>query len=247
MTGATGITVALSYLRSALYYLGIVPPTLLVGIVGPLLYPLPFRVRYGILTQWTRFALWWLRLTCGLRFEVEGRENIPAGPAIILSNHQSAWETMGLQAIFPPQTWVLKRELIWVPFFGIALFSLSPVAIDRKAGRKALKQLVQQGRDRLQRGIWLVIFPEGTRVAPGETKPFQPGGALLARETGYPVVPVAHNAGEFWRRSSFLKLPGTVRVRVGPLIDPAGLDVAEINRRAREWIEANRPDLAARA
>ncbi len=161
-----------------------------------------------------------LKHLCGLDYRVEGREHLPGGAAIILSKHQSAWETIAFQEIFPPQTWVLKRELMWIPLFGWALALLRPIAIDRSAGRKAIEQVIEQGRERLQSGIWVVVFPEGTRVAPGTRKRYGMGGAVLAAETGYPVVPVAHNAGSFWPRRGFLKRPGTVRVVIGPVIDP---------------------------
>jgi 1-acyl-sn-glycerol-3-phosphate acyltransferase len=141
------------------------------------------------------------------------------------------------QEIFPPQTWVLKRELMWIPFFGWALALLHPIAIDRGSGRKAIEQVVAQGRDRLRSGIWVVVFPEGTRVAPGTRRRHGIGGAVLAAETGYPVVPVAHNAGSFWPRRSFFKRPGTVRVVIGPVIEAQGKTAEEIRDLAEKWIE----------
>jgi 1-acyl-sn-glycerol-3-phosphate acyltransferase len=156
---------------------------------------------------------------------------------VILAKHQSAWETIAFQQIFPPQTWVLKRELLWIPLFGWALALLRPIAIDRGAGRVAIEQVIEQGRERLQSGIWVVVFPEGTRVAPGTRRRYGIGGAALAAASGYPVVPVAHNAGSFWPRRGFRKRPGMIRVVIGPVIDSHGKTAEEIRRQAEEWIE----------
>lgn len=204
--------------------------------VSLLTWPLPFKQRYSVVSQWARFNLWCLALICKLRYEVEGRENIPAGTGIIFCKHQSTWETLALQCIFPPHTWVLKRELLRIPFFGWGLAVLDPVAIDRGAGSKALRQLVDQGTERLQAGTWLVIFPEGTRVAPGYRRRFFSGGAMLAQKSGFPVVPVAHNAGEFWPRHGFLKRPGVIRLVIGAPITTDGRKSSEINAAAEQWI-----------
>jgi len=198
---------------------------------------LPFPVRYRIIRQWARWQVVLLKVLCRLDYRVEGREHLPAGAAIIFSKHQSAWETIVYQEIFPQQTWVLKRELLWIPFFGWALALLRPIAIDRGSGGKAIEQVVAQGRDRLRSGIWVVVFPEGTRVAPGTRRRYGIGGAMLAAETGYPVVPVAHNAGSFWPRRGFFKRPGTVRVVIGPAIEARGKTAEEIRDLAETWIE----------
>ncbi|MDO8704719.1 MAG: lysophospholipid acyltransferase family protein [Sulfuricaulis sp.] len=204
---------------------------------------LPFSWRYRIIRQWARWQMIMLIKLCGLGFRVEGREHLPPGAAVILSKHQSAWETIAFQEIFPPQTWVLKRELLWIPLFGWALALLRPIAIDRRAGRKAIEQVIEQGRDRLQSGIWVVVFPEGTRVAPGTRRRYGIGGAVLAAATGYPVVPVAHNAGSFWPRRGFLKHPGTIRVVIGPVIDSRGKTAEEIRQIAEAWIETTMVEL----
>lgn len=204
---------------------------------------LPFPVRYRIIRQWARWQVVLLKTLCRLDYRVEGREHLPAGAAIIFSKHQSAWETIVYQEIFPPQTWVLKRELMWIPFFGWALALLHPIAIDRGSGRKAIEQVVAQGRDRLRSGIWVVVFPEGTRVAPGTRRRYGIGGAALAAETGYPVVPVAHNAGTFWPRRGFFKRPGTVRVVIGPVIESRGKSAEEIRDLAETWIENKMQEL----
>lgn len=152
-----------------------------------------------------------------------------------------------LPLIFPPQVWILKRELLWVPFFGWGLALMKPIAIDRKAGRRAVTQIIEQGRERLQQGLWIVFFPEGTRVAPGAKVRYKMGGALLAEAVRYPIVPVTHNAGEHWRRKGFIKYPGTIKMRIGPAIDTSELDAAQINQITQEWIETNLAELSSDA
>ena len=205
--------------------------------VGLFFRPFPFRVRYGFISQWARVTLWWLAVTCKVRFEVEGRDNIPSRTAIIFCKHQSTWETLALQRIFPPQVWLMKRELLWIPFFGWGLAMLEPIAINRSQGTKAIRQLVEQGSARLRAGRWVVIFPEGTRVAPGQRGTYHKGGALLAEKSACPVVPVAHNAGEYWPRQGFIKKPGTIRVVIGPAITTTNRKATEINALAEQWIE----------
>jgi 1-acyl-sn-glycerol-3-phosphate acyltransferase len=165
-------------------------------------------------------------------------DNLPAGTCIVLCKHQSAWETIALRALLPAQhTWVIKRELLWTPFFGWGIAAYRPIAIDRKAGRRAVKQLIDEGRKWLEKGRWVVIFPEGTRVAPGERKKYGIGGALLAQNTGFPVLPVAHNAGVFWRRRDFRKHPGVIDLVFGEAFETDGMSAMEINRRVEGWIE----------
>jgi 1-acyl-sn-glycerol-3-phosphate acyltransferase len=226
------------YLRSFLFAMGQVLITLIMAPLIILSYPLPFHPRYRFAALWGKFVLWWLKLTCGIRYEVSGRKNIPADTAgIIMCKHQSAWETISLQSVFPPQIWVLKRELLWLPFFGWALAALDPIAIDRKAGRKAFQQVVEQGRQRLDTGRWVVIFPEGTRIAPGQKGRYRQGGAVLAEQTGYPIVPVAHNAGVYWPRHAFLKHPGTIHMKIGKVIDPQGKTAQQIIQEVEDRIE----------
>jgi 1-acyl-sn-glycerol-3-phosphate acyltransferase len=225
-------------LRAVAFYLGISLATFVTVGFSPFALILPYKWRYFYLTRWGLFAIWWLRHTCKLDFRVEGRENIPEGTAIILAKHQSAWETIAMQQIFPPQTWVLKRELFWIPFFGWGLAMMRPVGIDRAAGKRALKQVITQGTQRLKDGLWMVIFPEGTRTAPGERQRYAIGGAMLAEKSGFPVVPVCHNAGEFWPKKGFLKKPGTITLVIGPTIDTHGKRATAINSEVEEWIES---------
>ena len=195
----------LIFLRSLLFMLGQWLFTLVFTFVALLTFPFKPFTRYRIISLWARSMLWWLRFTCGIRYRIIGKENIPETPGIILSKHQSAWETLAFQQIFPPQVWVLKRELLRIPFFGWGLAMTSPIAINRSAGREALKQMVAQGKDRLKKGFCVVIFPEGTRMPPGKRGKYHIGGAWLAVHTGSVVVPVAHNAGEHWPKNGFLK------------------------------------------
>lgn len=218
----------------ALFQLVITPPYALVAL---LTFPFTPFTRYRVISGWARLMIAAAEAVCGIRYRVTGAEHIPREPCIILSKHQSAWETLAFQVIFPPQVWVVKRELLWLPFFGWGLAMLSPIAIDRDTGPRALRQLLEQGRERLARGFCIVIFPEGTRVAPGARGEYQVGGAWLAVKTSAPVLPVAHNAGETWRRKAFLKHPGLVTVSVGAPMDPRDLTPQELNRRVEDWIE----------
>jgi 1-acyl-sn-glycerol-3-phosphate acyltransferase len=228
----------LTVLRSTLYSLLQVIITPLYFLIILAAFPLPPIRRYRIISGWARTMLFLLRLICGIRYQIIGARHIPTAPSIILSKHQSAWETLAFQQIFPAQVWVLKKELLRVPFFGWGLALTSPIAIDRSSRKAALKQIVEQGKDRLRQGFWIVIFPEGTRIAPGKKGKYGIGGAWLATHTGAPVVPVAHNAGEFWGRNSFLKLPGTITVSIGEPIDPVGMEPGDLNSRVESWIEA---------
>lgn len=227
----------LIFLRSLLFTLGQWLFTLIFSLFAVLTFPLKPITRYRIISLWARSMLWWLRITCGVSYRIIGREHIPTHPSIILSKHQSAWETLAFQQIFPPQVWVLKRELLWVPFFGWGLAMTSPIAIDRSAGREALKQMVAQGKDRMKKGFWVVIFPEGTRMAPGIKGKYHIGGAWLATHTSSTVVPVAHNAGEFWPKNSFIKKPGVITVSIGQAIDSTSLKPDGLNQQVEQWIE----------
>lgn len=234
-------------LRSLVFYTGMVLSTIVFAVISLVILPLRFPLRFRIMSGWSSFNLFLLRLVCGLKHEVEGKENIPPGPAIILCKHQSAWETLALQRLFPPQSWVLKRELLWIPVYGWGLASLHPISIDRSSGVRALRQIVRQGQKRLEEGLWVLIFPEGTRTLPGETPTYQAGGGLLAEKSGCPVVPVAHNAGYYWPRNSLDKKPGTIRLIIGPPIQPQGKTAQEITREAERWIEETVAKLPVRS
>lgn len=201
-------------------------------------FPLKPHARHFFITGLARSLIWLLRIICNVRMEVRGTENIPKEPCIILCKHQSAWETFALQTVFPDQVYVLKRELLWLPFFGWGLALHSPIAINRSKGKDAMRQLLKQGKERLDNGFCVVVFPEGTRMPPGMRGKYKLGGAMLAASSGAPVAPVAHNAGKFWGRNSFMKHPGTIVMSIGKPIVTAGLKAEEINRRVEDWIEA---------
>lgn len=208
----------------------------LAALPAALLPPIP---RYRFVGIWARVVMLLARWILGIRYRVSGLEHLPAsGPAIIMSKHQSAWETIAYQLIFPPLSFVLKKELLKMPFFGWGLAMISPIAIDRDAGREALKDIETQGADRLAKGFWVLIFPEGTRVKPGEKGKYNIGGAWLATRSGLPVIPVAHNAGRLWPKNALLKRPGEIVVSIGPAIASAGKKPGALNSEVEAWIEA---------
>lgn len=221
--------------RNFLFYLGLVPATLLFAILGFLFFFLPFNARYYLITRWSHFFIFWAKITCGLRYQVKGQEHIPQKNAIIFANHQSMWETIFMQVLFPPQCWVLKKELLKIPVFGWGLALLEPIAIDRKQFN-SVKALIQQGKERLQKGRWVIIFPEGTRVAPHAIRAYSRSGAALAEATDYPILPIAHNAGHYWPRGFFIKKPGTIQVVVGPVIKTQNKTITLLNQEAELWI-----------
>ncbi|MEO0423764.1 MAG: lysophospholipid acyltransferase family protein [Pseudomonadota bacterium] len=234
------------WVRSACFQLSLVVTVLLFAppiLIAPLI-PMSSQARwkysYAIARAWTQTALFSLRWLCGIRHEVHGRAWLPSTPAVVMTKHQSAWETLAQLSILPPQCWVLKRELLAVPFFGWALRSLKPIPVARGkdgAGRSGLQGVIDNGTVRLREGLWVVVFPEGTRVTPGEPKRYRAGGAHLAVSAGVPVVPVAHNAGSHWMSGTVLKIPGTITMSIGPTIDPQGKTAAEVLDAARSWIE----------
>lgn len=200
---------------------------------------LPYRSRFALARFWGATLLGAARVLCGLGYRVEGRENLPSGCHVILMKHSSAWETFAQAALLPPQAWVLKRELLWIPVVGWGIRLLRAIAIDRGAGGVAVRQMIEQGRKRLAEGVWIVVFPEGTRMPPGQTRRYGSGGAALAADAGVLVVPVAHNSAYFWPRRGWLKKPGTIRVVIGPPIVAQGRDPREVNAQAQAFIEAH--------
>jgi 1-acyl-sn-glycerol-3-phosphate acyltransferase len=233
--------------RSLLFTTYMMASACLFGGVMALGFWLPYSAQFAIARSWARILFWVLDRLCGLNFIVEGRERIPAGNHIVMSNHTSAWETVAQFLIFPPQVWVLKRELLWIPFVGWGLKLLRPIAINRGEGHRAVNQVIEQGQARLKDGLWIIIFPEGTRVVAGETRRFGVSGALLAIASGRKVVPLSHNAGLFWPRRGFLKKAGTVRVVIGEPIDPTGKNPRELNEEVRQAIEAGLSRIASAA
>lgn len=225
------------FVRSLLFWAGLILSTIIAAPIVSLLYPLPYRLRYRHAYRWTCFNLWWLKITCRLQCHITGATDIPQGAHIVMAKHQSAWETIALHKLFPPQVWIMKREIFWIPFFGWALATMHTIAIDRSASRKALAQIIEQGKKKLAQGYWIIFFPEGTRVPPGSKGHYKLGAALLATQSGYPVIPVAHNAGEFWKRGVFIKQPGIIDVVIGEPIDSKNLTANALNKKVEEWIE----------
>jgi 1-acyl-sn-glycerol-3-phosphate acyltransferase len=226
-------------IRSLVYTLLLFLTTVVFGVivlVGAVL-PLSLEQRYSIPRAWGRSLLWMLKVICRLDYVIEGQENLPKEPFISLWKHSSTWETMAQMFVVPMAAWLLKREVTWIPIIGWAVSTYKPIAINRRAGHSAVNQVVKQGRERLAAGMGVIVYPEGTRVAAGQTRKYGISGALLATQTGAPIVPIAHNSGYFWPRRSLMKRAGTIRVVIGPPIDPRGLEPREINERAQQWIE----------
>ena len=224
-------------LRSTLFILFAVLVTPLFGILVPLAGLFGYRPAWFFAGMWARIIIELARLCCGIRWQVHGQENVPSHPVVMMAKHQSAWETLFMESHFPPQCWIIKRELLWLPFVGWGLLGIRSIAIDRSSGHSAVEQIVEQGTRRMKQGMWVSIFPEGTRIAVGKKGRYGMGGAILATRSGVPVLPIAHNAGEFWGRYAFRKHPGVVQVVIGPLISTAGRDPATVNAEVQAWIE----------
>ncbi|TFH87094.1 1-acyl-sn-glycerol-3-phosphate acyltransferase [Billgrantia azerbaijanica] len=235
----------MNVIRSALFYAGYFAAMLVCGLLflppSPLL---PLKSRYRLLNLYNHFILAWFRLTCGVRYEIRGRERLPEGPCVMLANHQCEWETIFLQLLKPPVCTVLKRELLRIPIFGWGLRLLHPIALDRSKPARAMKQVLTQGVQRLQEGLSVLIFPEGTRVAPGSRKRYNKSGAVIACRAGVPVVPVAHNAGERWPGRRWVKNPGTLHVVVGEPIATVGRTPEAVLADVEAWIEARLAEIS---
>lgn len=233
-----------TFIRSLLFSFVMIVATIGVGLSSVIFFIFPYFIRYKAINIYANFVLSALRLICGIKYKIEGIENIPKDKAVIIfCKHQSTWETYILQLIFTCVSFVCKRELLWIPFFGWGLAAMKPISIDRGSGTKAIRQIVSKGTQRLKEGICVVIFPEGTRTTATGPGKYRLGGAMLAEKSGYPVIPVAHHAGEFWPRKGFLKKAGTITVRVGPLISPQGKRADQILDEARIWIESQMPEI----
>ncbi len=231
------------WLRSLAFWV-VFPLSIFIYVMLLLLaFPASHARRWALVQTWVRFVLWWLKITCRLTHEVQGAEHICKDAAIVFAKHQSTWETIALQAIFPRQVWVAKKELMSIPIFGWGLALMNCIAIKRGSGRAAVAELVTQGTARMKEGIWVVIFPEGTRIPAGEKGRYRIGGAVLAEQSGRPIVPVAHNAGEYWPRRSFIKHPGVIQVRIGAPIHGDGKSAQQILDEAAGWIEARMAEI----
>lgn len=229
-------------LRLAAFYAGIIPATIIIATCGWLCAPFPAIWCYKIITSWSHFFIWWVKVTCGLRYKVTGKRNLPKAPFIVLCNHQSMWETIFMQVLLPPQSWVLKRELLWIPFFGWGLALIKPIAVyrDRLAD---VKFILQQGKKRITQGRCVVFYPEGTRMQPGKTRRYSRTGAALAIAANVPVIPIAHNAGNFWPRGPWIQRSGTISVHIGEAITPTH-DASTITSKAEAWINQEKSEMS---
>jgi len=233
-------------LRSALFVAFVFLTGVLFAAIALLFFWAPHDFLWGFVIRYCRLSLWAGDFFCGLKVVVEGQENLPDTPSVIMIKHSSALETYGHVPFFPRTAWVIKKEIFWIPVFGWALKVLfRPIAIDRKMGSAAVKQVIRQGKEKLAEGIWVTVFPEGTRMAPGETRKYGVSGAALAKEAGVQIVPVAQNAADFWRRRELRKRPGTIRFCIGPAIDASTLPPRETNLIVQSWIESKMSEISS--
>jgi 1-acyl-sn-glycerol-3-phosphate acyltransferase len=232
------------WLRSLLFQVYFFVSVCIFALACVIASPFRYRLRFAIARTWGQSMLLVGKYLCGLDYAVEGREHIPDQPSVIMIKHTTVFETYAQLAIFPPQSWVLKRELLWIPLFGWGLAAMKPIAINRGAGHTAVTQVIEQGKQRLKDGIWVTIFPEGTRMPLGQTKRYGISGAALACGAQVPVVPVAHNAGDFWPRRGLKKEPGLIRICIGPPILPGDTPPRELNLKAQEWVESKMRDIS---
>jgi 1-acyl-sn-glycerol-3-phosphate acyltransferase len=233
------------YLRSLFFTLLLFVSPLLPCLLIVLSGALPYRFRIAIAIAWAKRVMWMLNVICGLDYVVEGQENLPGQAAVIMIKHTSAWEVIAQFCIFKNQSWVIKRELMWAPFIGWALLFMRPIPVNRGGGHTAVEQVVRKGSLRIQEGMGVMVFPEGTRMEPGQTRRYGLSGALLALQVGRPIIPVAHNAGDFWLRRGLLKKPGTIRLVIGPPIDVTGKEPEALNLEVQGWIESKMGEISS--
>jgi 1-acyl-sn-glycerol-3-phosphate acyltransferase len=231
-------------LRSALFLVGACFVTAIFGVLVPAGGIFGYRPASWFARRYCRTMLKWAEWACGIRYRVVGWEHVPDHPVVVMAKHQSAWETLFMEGTFPAQCWIVKKELLWLPFVGWGLLAVRCISIDRSSGHTARDQILEQGAKRLKQGMWVSIFPEGTRIAPGKRGRYGIGGSHLAARTGTPVLPIAHNAGEVWGRYAFRKRPGLVTVVIGPLIKTQGRDAADVNAEVEAWIEGRMREIS---
>ena len=223
------------FLRSLLYFIGSIISLIVITLCGLFLIILPYSYRQRFLSNWAIFCIWWLKISLNITTDVKGSENINSSPSVIISNHQSTWETLAFQTIFPAHTWVLKQELLWLPVFGWSLALLKPIVINRGDKLNAIKKVIKQGSERLSQGISVVVFPEGTRQTYKHLGDYQNGAAAIAKKSGHDIIPVYHNAGKFWPKGSFIKKPGVITVVIGKPISSSFLTSSELTKEVRNW------------
>ena len=236
----------IQWVRSALFYVFGGGTVLGVCVILILMFWAPRSWAAVVCRGYCSFLLWAGGVICGMKVVVEGQENIPDEASVIMIKHTTTLETYGHVPMFPRTSWVVKREILWAPIVGWAMgLVLQPIAIKRSAGASSVKQVIRQGKERLASGIWVTIFPEGTRVPPGETRKYGVSGAALAKEANVMIVPVAHNAGDYWQRREFAKRPGTVHFCIGPPISAEGRPPKETNLIVQDWIETKMGEISS--
>ena len=223
------------FLRSLLYFIGSIVSVILIAFCSLFFVFSPYSIRYKVISKWAFFCIWWLKITLNITINIIGKNNITDSPCVISSNHQSTWETLGFQTILPPHTWVLKKELLWIPIFGWAISLLKPIIIDRGDKITAIKKVITQGKDRLNKGIFVVIFPEGTRQPVSKLGEYQNGAVAIAKASDCDILPIYHNAGKLWPKGSFIKKPGVITVSIGEPISSSNGSTSEITDNIRNW------------
>ena len=223
------------FLRSLLYFVGSIISVITITLCGLFFVFSPYSTRQKFLSQWAIFCIWWLKITLNITTRIIGQENVNKSPCVIISNHQSTWETLAFQTIFPAHTWVLKKELLWLPVFGWSLALLKPIIINRGDKLNAIKKVILQGSDRLNKGISVVVFPEGTRQPYNQLGEYQNGGTAIAKKSGYDIIPVYHNAGKIWPKGSFIKKPGVITIVIGKAISSSSMTSSGITEEIRNW------------
>ena len=223
------------FLRSLLYFVGSIISVITITLCGLFFVFSPYSTRQKFLSQWAIFCIWWLKITLNITTRIIGQENVNKSPCVIISNHQSTWETLAFQTIFPAHTWVLKKELLWLPVFGWSLALLKPIIINRGDKLNAIKKVISQGSDRLKKGISVVVFPEGTRQPYNQLGEYQNGGAAIAKKSGYDIIPVYHNAGKIWPKGGFIKKSGVITIVIGEAISSSNMTSSGITEEIRNW------------
>jgi 1-acyl-sn-glycerol-3-phosphate acyltransferase len=223
------------FLRSLIFNIGSNIMLIVIILSALLVFFLPFKIRYEIISKWAIFSVWWLKITCNVSFEIKGRENIPNEPCVVMSNHQSTWDTLVFQTFLPHQTWVLKKQLLLIPVFGWGLALLRPITIDREDKFSAIRKVTKQGIARIKDKIWVIIYPEGTRQPDGKLAKYQSGGIAIAQKSGAKILPIYHNAGKFWAKGKFIKKPGKIIITIGKAVDTSGLKSKEILNSVESW------------
>lgn len=224
-------------LRSVFYFLGTSIAMIAVVVVGLLFFFLPLKQRYKILSKWALFNIWWLQVVCNIKLRLIGEQNIPLKPCVIIANHQSTWETFAFQRIFPHQTWVLKQELLLIPLFGWGIALLKPIIINRGDKFNALKKIIKQGKERLEKGIFVIIFPEGTRQPYKKLGDYQKGAVAVAKAGKSDLLPIYHNAGRLWAKGGFIKYPGVITVVIAPAINVEGKSATVLIKQIKDWTQ----------